>query len=208
MLFFGHSKMFSSIFIQHKWFYLLLIICLHTFKLIYIWFIREWFVGNFICKEGTTDLFVLQLLRQLNVFNYCNLTLIILFNICWGVSPIRQVYSCYRPTWCLGQSQQQINAVDIWHCLPTDRTWHKLNDPKVDYSGNLGEEKVEHEPKLEPCLTMLVISPLSAMWTWWAYLDIDPNMGPGTSGWLWFGWVSLFYGISTFVDYLMPKPFN
>ena len=25
---------------------------------------------------------------------------------------------------------------------------------------------------------------------------------------LWFGWVSLFNGISTFVGYLMPKPFS
>ena len=45
-------------------------------------------------------------------------------------------------------------------CLPPDRTWHKVNDPKVDYSRDLGEGKVGHEPRLEPCLTMLVIGPL------------------------------------------------
>ena len=28
---------------------------------------------------------------------------------------------------------------------------HKVNDPKADYSGDLGEEKVENEPRLEPC---------------------------------------------------------
>ena len=28
--------------------------------------------------------------------------------------------------------------------------------------------KVVHEPKLEPCLTVLVIGTLSAMWAWWA----------------------------------------
>ena len=42
----------------------------------------------------------------------------------------------------------------ICHCLPPDRTWRKVNDPKVDYSGGLGERKVGHEPRLEPCLTM------------------------------------------------------
>ena len=31
-------------------------------------------------------------------------------------------------------------------CLPPDRTWHKVNDPKVDYSGDLGEGKVGYEP--------------------------------------------------------------
>ena len=40
---------------------------------------------------------------------------------------------------------------------PPDRTWHKVNDPKVDYSGDLGEWKVGHEPRVEPYWTMLVI---------------------------------------------------
>ena len=48
-------------------------------------------------------------------------------------------------------------------CLPPDRTWPKVIDPKVDYSGNLGEGKVGHEPRLDPCWSMLVIGPLSAM---------------------------------------------
>ena len=30
------------------------------------------------------------------------------------------------------------------------------------------ELKVGHEPRLEPCLIMLVIDPLSAMWAWLA----------------------------------------
>ena len=38
---------------------------------------------------------------------------------------------------------------DICHTLPPDRTWHKVNDPKVDYSGGLGEGKFGPEPKLE-----------------------------------------------------------
>ena len=33
---------------------------------------------------------------------------------------------------------------------------------------------------------MLVISPLSAMWAWWAKLDMDLNLGPGKYAWLWF----------------------
>ena len=73
---------------------------------------------------------------------------------------------------------------DICLCLPPDRTWHKVNDSKVDYSGDLREWKVGKEPRLEPCWTMPVIGPLSAMWTWWAWLDIDPNLGPGTYAWL------------------------
>ena len=55
-------------------------------------------------------------------------------------------------------------CVCICHCLPHDRTRHKVNDLKIDYSGGLGEGKVGHEPKLEPCWFVLVIDPLSAMW--------------------------------------------
>ena len=73
---------------------------------------------------------------------------------------------------------------DICLCLPPDRTWHKVNDPKVDYSGDLGEVMVGHEPRLEPCWTMLVIGPLCAMWAWWAYLVKDSNLGLGTYAWL------------------------
>ena len=55
-----------------------------------------------------------------------------------------------------------------------DRTWHKVNDPKVDFSGDLGEGKVGHEPRLEPCWTLQVIDPLGAIWAWWDtdYFDI------------------------------------
>ena len=51
----------------------------------------------------------------------------------------------------------------ICHCLPPDRTRHKVNDPKVDYSGDLGEEKVGQKPRLEPRRTVLFIDPLSVM---------------------------------------------
>ena len=42
---------------------------------------------------------------------------------------------------------------------PPYRTWHKVNDPKVDYSKGLKEGKVWHEPWLEPCWIMLLLTP-------------------------------------------------
>ena len=44
-------------------------------------------------------------------------------------------------------------------CLPPDRTWHKVNDPKVGYSWGLGEGKIGHEPRLESCWTMMQLAP-------------------------------------------------
>ena len=93
-----------------------------------------------------------------------------------------QSWSKYVPT---GQPTLAHPCV-VYICLylPSDRTWHKVNDLKVDYSGDLGEGKVGHEPRLKPCWTMLIIGPLSAMWAWWAKLDSDLNLGPGTYTWL------------------------
>ena len=54
-------------------------------------------------------------------------------------------------------------VADICRCLPPDWIWHKVNDPKGDCSGDLGEGKVGHQPMLEPCWSMLLIDPLSAM---------------------------------------------
>ena len=59
---------------------------------------------------------------------------------------------------------QNIYKHDICCCLPPDRTWHKVNDPKANYNGDLGEEKVGYEPRLEPCWSVLLIDPPSAMW--------------------------------------------
>ena len=39
----------------------------------------------------------------------------------------------------------------ICHCLPPDRVWHTVNDPKANYSENLGEGKDGHKPRLKPC---------------------------------------------------------
>ena len=33
-------------------------------------------------------------------------------------------------------------AIDICRCLPPNRTWHKVNDPKVDYSEDLLEPRL------------------------------------------------------------------
>ena len=60
-----------------------------------------------------------------------------------------------------------LQLADICICLPPDRTWHKVNDTKVDYSENLGEGKIGHEPRFQLCCTMLVIDPLGAMSVWW-----------------------------------------
>ena len=49
---------------------------------------------------------------------------------------------------------------DSCHCLPPDRTWQKVNDPKVDYSGGLGEGKFGHEPRLKPYWTMMQLAHL------------------------------------------------
>ena len=46
----------------------------------------------------------------------------------------------------------------IYRCLSPERTWHKVIDLKVDYSGVLGEGKVEHKPMLKPCWTMMQLA--------------------------------------------------
>ena len=76
----------------------------------------------------------------------------------------------------LSQLDRKWMLFDICRSLPLSRTWHKVND----YSADLGEGKVGHEPRLEPCWSMLVIDTPSAMWSWWALLYLDPNLGPGT----------------------------
>ena len=48
-------------------------------------------------------------------------------------------------------------ASDICLSLPLDMIKYKVNDPKVEYSGGLRERNVGHEPRLEPCLTLLLI---------------------------------------------------
>ena len=37
---------------------------------------------------------------------------------------------------------------DICRCLPPDSARHKVNDPKVYYSGDLSEGKIGREPSL------------------------------------------------------------
>ena len=53
---------------------------------------------------------------------------------------------------------------DICQCLQPDKAWHKVKNPKADYSRDKEEGKVGNEPRLEPCWSELLIDPLSAMW--------------------------------------------
>ena len=96
----------------------------------------------------------------------------------------RDKYSEYREESCLSNSSEWPPADFIYLCVLPHRNWHKVYDPKIDHSGDLGEEKAEYKPKLESCRTLLVIDPLSAMWAVLAQLDMDPNLGPGTYVWL------------------------
>ena len=68
--------------------------------------------------------------------------------------------------------------------LPPDRTWQKVNDPKVGLKWVLREGEVGLEPRLESCRTMQVTDLLRAMWAWWALLDMYPNVSPSTDAWL------------------------
>ena len=42
----------------------------------------------------------------------------------------------------------------IFLCLPPERSWHKVNNPKVGFKCRLEEGKFEHEPMFEPCWTL------------------------------------------------------
>ena len=54
---------------------------------------------------------------------------------------------------CLAWSKQQESAAVKWMQIkqslfvPPDRTWNNVNDPKVNYSSDLRERKVGHEPE-------------------------------------------------------------
>ena len=73
-------------------------------------------------------------------------------------------YRLPKASWCIRKTENRLSSpsdirADICLCLSPDMTWHKVNDLKVDYSGDLGEGKVGHEPRLELCKTVLVIDP-------------------------------------------------
>ena len=42
--------------------------------------------------------------------------------------------------------------------------WHKVKTPKADKSGNKADGEFGNESRLEPCCSMQLIDPLSAMW--------------------------------------------
>ena len=83
----------------------------------------------------------------------------------WGqryIHPTRTVQHATRPAemwlkhWRV-TPRGKTSMPHICHCLPPDRTRPKVNDSKDDYSGGLGEGKVGHDPKLEPCWTMMLL---------------------------------------------------
>ena len=62
--------------------------------------------------------------------------------------------------------------VDICIYLPPDRTWHKVNDPKVDYSGGWGKRRSGTNPGSSPaglCWSsahLMKWEPDELCWTW------------------------------------------
>ena len=68
----------------------------------------------------------------------------------------------------------------IYLSLPPTR--HDLTQgqkPEGRLSGDKGEGKVGKEPRLEPCLSVLLIGSLSAMWAWWGKQFHEPKCGSG-----------------------------
>ena len=61
---------------------------------------------------------------------------------------------------------------DICCCIPPDRTRHKVNDSKADYSGDLEEAKVGHKPNSNPgklCCSsthLVQCGPDEPSWSW------------------------------------------
>ena len=49
-----------------------------------------------------------------------------------------QAYLCWTVPKPAGLHKENVCA-DLCYCFPPDRTWHNVNDPKVDYNGSLGE---------------------------------------------------------------------
>ena len=72
---------------------------------------------------------------------------------------------------------------DIFLGLPQDRTSHKVYDPKVYHSGDFEEGMSGTSQGSIPARLCWSSEPLSAMWAWWAKLDIDSNLGPGMYAW-------------------------
>ena len=59
------------------------------------------------------------------------------------------------------------------------------------------------------CVFVSVIFAYYSMWTYnWCLVRVCMKIPAPADKFDWFGLVSLFNGISTFVGYLMPKPFS
>ena len=67
---------------------------------------------------------------------------------------------------------------DIHPCLPPDRTWHKVDDPKVNYSGDLEEGKLDMSQGSSPawlCWSSAHLGPDELNMAWWAKHGIGMN---------------------------------
>ena len=74
------------------------------------------------------------------------------------------------------KAHQRKWKLDICLCLPPDRTWYKVNDPKVDDSRNLGEGKVRSTSRgLSPawlCWSSTHLVQCGANETYWTWTQV------------------------------------
>ena len=73
---------------------------------------------------------------------------------------------------------EQVNVARCFY-LPLPPTWQGLTQgqwPEGRLKWRLGEVDVGHEPRLEPCWSMLLIDPLSAMWELMSQSDLGPKI--------------------------------
>ena len=85
---FAHSEIRSSIAIKHKQFNLISVICLHTVKSIYIWCVRELFVGNLTFKWELICLRAIKYCYYLHTVNWFQLLLCNTYDSIFTVSCI------------------------------------------------------------------------------------------------------------------------
>ena len=93
----------------------------------------------------------------------CNKFLLESFQSCWNLFCILFHPLVYKP---ISMDGLYNTTKRLCLSLPLDRTWQKVNDPKLGLKWRLGEGKVGHGPRHEPCWTLLVIGSISVMWAW------------------------------------------
>ena len=98
--------------------------------------------------------------------------------VCHGALTVR--LGCQTVHW-----KASAGSSDISFWLPPDRTWDKIYDPKVDYSDGLGERKVGHEPRFEPCwcsANLLQYETDEVSWSW-AQICVQERMPDYSLNW-------------------------